>query len=63
MKPKVLQGILGHSNLSMTMDLYVHTTEDERTSEMKKLSIPRRKKPASEKFFEFRGTGVVLSGS
>lgn len=34
MKPKTLQKILGHSNISMTMDLYVHVTEDEKEKEM-----------------------------
>ncbi len=36
MKPKTLQKILGHANISMTMDLYVHVTEDEKQKEMKK---------------------------
>ena len=27
--------ILGHSNISMTMDLYVHITEDEKEKELK----------------------------
>ena len=35
MKPKTLQMILGHSNISMTMDLYVHVTEDEKEKELK----------------------------
>ena len=30
-----LQMILGHSNISMTMDLYVHITEDEKEKELK----------------------------
>lgn len=30
MKPKTLQKILGHANISITMDLYVHVTEDEK---------------------------------
>ena len=34
MKPKTLQMILGHSKISMTMDLYVHVTEDEKKREM-----------------------------
>lgn len=34
MKPKTLQKILGHSNISMTMNLYVHVTEDEKEKEM-----------------------------
>lgn len=36
MRPKTLQKILGHSNLSVTMDLYVHVTDDEKEREMKK---------------------------
>ena len=35
MKPKTLQYILGHSKLSMTMDLYVHTTSDDVAEEMR----------------------------
>lgn len=35
MKPKTLQKIMGHSNISITMNLYVHTTEDEKKKEMK----------------------------
>ena len=31
----LLQMILGHSNISMTMDLYVHVTEDEKEKELK----------------------------
>lgn len=34
MKPKTLQKILGHANISMTMDLYVHVTADEKEKEM-----------------------------
>lgn len=34
MKPKVLQIIMGHSNLNITMDLYVHITDDEKCKEM-----------------------------
>lgn len=37
MKPKVLQKILGHSTLAMTMDLYVHVTDEILFQEMKKL--------------------------
>lgn len=36
MKPKTLQKILGHANISITMDLYVHVTEDEKEKEMQK---------------------------
>lgn len=34
MRPKTLQVILGHSKISMTMDLYVHTSEDQKKKEM-----------------------------
>ena len=30
MRPKTLQVILGHSNVGITMNLYVHTTEEEK---------------------------------
>ena len=36
-KPKVLQTILGHSDFMLTMNLYVHTTDEELVEEMKKL--------------------------
>ncbi|MDO5402356.1 MAG: tyrosine-type recombinase/integrase [Eubacteriales bacterium] len=36
--PKVLQKYLGHATLQMTMDLYVHTTDNFKKSEMEKLS-------------------------
>ena len=34
MKPKTLQTILGHSTLDMTMNKYVHTTDDEKFKEL-----------------------------
>ncbi len=37
MKPKTLQMILGHSKISMTMDLYVHVTEDEKEKELRNI--------------------------
>ena len=37
MKPKTLQTILGHSNIGITMNLYVHTTEDEKHKEIEKI--------------------------
>lgn len=39
MKPKTLQKILGHTRISMTMDLYVHTTEDEMAREMRNFEL------------------------
>lgn len=38
MKPKTLQTILGHANISITMNLYVHTTEEEKIREMMNVS-------------------------
>ena len=34
MKPKTLQMLLGHSNIGITMNLYVHTTEEEKLKEI-----------------------------
>lgn len=34
MRPKTLQAILGHSRIEMTMNLYVHVTEDSKAEEM-----------------------------
>ena len=36
MEPKVLQKIIGHSTLQMTMDLYCHVREDKIKDEMAK---------------------------
>ena len=36
MKPKTLQMLLGHSNIGITMNLYVHTTEEEKKKEWQK---------------------------
>ncbi len=37
-KPKTLQGYLGHATLQMTMDLYTHLMEQHQVSEMDKLN-------------------------
>lgn len=37
MRPKTLQIILGHSNVGITMNLYVHVTEDEKIKEVEKI--------------------------
>nr|MCR5255153.1 tyrosine-type recombinase/integrase [Acetatifactor sp.] len=34
MKPKTLQKILGHSNIGITMNLYVHITDEEKHREI-----------------------------
>ena len=36
--PKVLQTILGHSNLATTMDTYAHVLPDTKSNEMQKLA-------------------------
>ena len=36
MRPKTLQQILGHSSINITMNLYVHVTDEENTKEMLK---------------------------
>ena len=36
-RPKTLQEILGHANIGITMNLYVHVTEEEKEKEIKKL--------------------------
>lgn len=38
MKPKTLQKILGHSNIGITMNLYVHITEEEKLREIELVS-------------------------
>lgn len=38
MNPKTLQAILGHANISTTMDIYVHATEDNKSAEMKNIA-------------------------
>lgn len=35
-RPKTLQEILGHANIGITMNLYVHVTEEEKEKEIKK---------------------------
>lgn len=37
MRPKTLQMLLGHSNINITMNLYVHVTDDEKKKEVEKI--------------------------
>ena len=37
MRPKTLQMLLGHSNTGITMNLYVHLTDDEKKKEVEKV--------------------------
>ena len=39
MSPKALQKIMGHSNLSITLDLYVHVTDDFIVQEIEKMNV------------------------
>ncbi len=38
MSPKILQTVLGHSKIAVTMDYYVHTTNEEVATELEKVS-------------------------
>ena len=38
MIPKTLQKIMGHSNIGITMNLYVHIKEDEKQKEIEMIS-------------------------
>lgn len=38
MQPQVLKTILGHSSLTMTMDLYSHVLPDTKADEMEKIA-------------------------
>lgn len=40
MQPKTLQQILGHSTLGVTMDLYVHVTDEQSKIEIEKMNVP-----------------------
>lgn len=37
MRPKTLQMLLGHSGINITMNLYVHATDDEKKKEVEKI--------------------------
>ena len=39
MPPNVLKEILGHTSYKMTMDLYVHTNEDDKRQAMQSLKM------------------------
>lgn len=49
-KPKILQSYLGHATLQMTMDLYVHSTDDHMQSEMELLENEISKIDVSEEY-------------
>lgn len=38
MPPKVLQKIMGHSNISVTLDVYTHVAEESKAEEMRKIA-------------------------
>lgn len=38
-QPKTLQKILGHSSIQITMDLYVHVTDDHMINELEKMNV------------------------
>ncbi len=39
MNPKILQYLMGHSEIGVTLDMYTHTSFENAKDEMKKLSI------------------------
>ena len=39
LKPKTVQQLLGHSSINITMNLYVHITDEEKRREMKKFEL------------------------
>ena len=39
MIPKTLQTILGHSNIGIKMNLYVHTTEEQKHKEINQVAM------------------------
>ena len=43
MKPKTLQTILGYSNIGITMNLYVHTTEEQKQKEINQIADAAKK--------------------
>lgn len=62
MQPKVLQKIMGHSTLAVTMDLYVHVSEDMGHSEIAKLEKARQDyKEGVQSKPENRGEIVLIS--
>ena len=39
MQPKVLQEIMGHTNISMTMNLYAHAMDESKIEQIKAVSF------------------------
>lgn len=39
MRPETLQMLLGHSNINITMNLYVHVMDDEKKKEVEKIEM------------------------
>lgn len=52
-EPKVIQEYLGHATLSMTMNLYVHVTNEKAASDIEKIV-----NPSSVKIIDFKGKVV-----
>lgn len=43
MNPKTLQYIMGHSDISVTLDTYTHLGFDEAADEMKRVAFAKKK--------------------
>ena len=55
MRPKTLQILLGHSNIGITMNLYVHLTDDEKKTykKLKELEKKYNKFEPLERLFSY----------
>lgn len=60
MQPKVLQKIMGNSTLSVTMDLYVHVSEDMGHNEIAKLEKAREDREEGIKNEKPQSAEIVL---
>lgn len=49
MNPKTLQYIMGHSNISVTMNVYTHISFDDAEEELKRMEAFRKAKDEIEK--------------
>ena len=50
MNPKALQYLMGHAEISVTMNVYTHLDEDDAREEMIKIGLIERKEPEIHAF-------------
>lgn len=46
MEPKVVQTLLGHSSISITLNIYTHVLDNKMEEEIKKFGVAKTQKPA-----------------